>query len=504
MTPLRGVRPARSRALSEIVGRLSSAGLVADGVAADPLIAGVADDSRRVAPGDLFCAWAGTDSDGHNYLDAAARAGAAAALVERRVPGVAIPQVVVAPGMGRVAAAHAAALVYGDPAHELTLVGVTGTNGKTTTVWLLRHLLALRHTPASIGTLGIVLEDGSPLPGSESLTTPGPVDLARAFRLLRDRGVTAVAMEVSSHALDQGRVAAARYDVAVFTNLTRDHLDYHGTLEEYRAAKLKLLDLLRVDGAAVVNADDPAWADVAARAPRSLRFSTEGADAQVRARDVRFDALGAHFLLETPDGSRAIDLPLLGSYNVQNALAAASACLALGFDLEQVSTGLEALPQVPGRLERIAERPCPVLRDYAHTPDALERALAALRPLVRGRLIVVFGAGGDRDRGKRPLMGAVAVAGADVVIVTSDNPRTEQPEAIIDEIVAGMRGERHVRLTDRREAIRYALEVAGPDDVILLAGKGHETYQILGTEKVSFDEREIVREQLALLNGSAA
>jgi UDP-N-acetylmuramoyl-L-alanyl-D-glutamate--2,6-diaminopimelate ligase len=496
------VRPARSRALSEIVDRIAGAGLLAEGVTVDPQIAGVADDSRRVGPGDLFCAWTGTDTDGHSFVDAAARAGAAAVLVERPVPGVAIPQVVVR--HGRSAAAHAAALVYGDPAQELKLIGVTGTNGKTTTVWLLRHLLAQRFTPASIGTLGIVLEDGSPLPGSESLTTPGPVDLARAFRLLRDRGVTAVAMEVSSHALDQGRVAAARYDVGVFTNLTRDHLDYHGTLEAYREAKLKLLDLLRVDGAAVVNADDAAWADLAGRAPRLLAFSTEGADAQVRARDVLFDALGAHFLLETPDGSRSIDLPLLGSYNVQNALAAAAACYALGFDLEQVAAGLEALPQVPGRLERISERPCPVLRDYAHTPDALARALAALRPLVRGRLIVVFGAGGDRDRGKRPLMGAVAVEGADVVIVTSDNPRTEQPEAIIDEIVAGMKGERHVRISDRREAIRYALEVAGADDVILLAGKGHETYQILGQEKVSFDEREIVREQLALLNGSAA
>ncbi len=502
MTPLRGVRPARSRALSEVLARLSAAGLLADdAIAANPLIAGVADDSRRVAPGDLFCAWVGTDTDGHNYLDVAARAGAAAALVERRAGNVAIPQVLVRDG--RVAAAHAAALLFDDPARELTLVGVTGTNGKTTTVWLLRHLLSQRFRPASIGTLGIVLEDGGLLPGSESLTTPGPVDLSRALRLLRGRGVTAVAMEVSSHALHQGRVAAASYNVGVFTNLTRDHLDYHGTLDAYRAAKLRLLDLLRVDGTAVVNADDPAWIGVADKAPRTLRFAVDSS-AEVRARDVRFDALGAHFQLEFAGASRPVNLPLLGSYNVQNALAAAAACFALGYELEQVAAGLEAMPQVPGRLERISERPCPVLRDYAHTPDALERALGALRPLVRGRLIVVFGAGGDRDRGKRPLMGAIAAAAADVVIVTSDNPRTEQPAAIIDDIVAGMKGARHERITDRREAIRYALEVAGPDDVILLAGKGHETYQILGHEKVSFDEREIVREQLEQLNGSAA
>ena len=502
MTPLRGVRPARSRALPEIVARLSSAGALVSDPGVDVTIEGVADDSRRVAPGDLFCAWTGTDSDGHNYVDAAARAGAVAALVERPVADVAIPQVVVR--QGRVAAALAASFVYGDPAHELTLVGVTGTNGKTTTVWLLRHLLGARYTPASIGTLGIVLEDGSPLPGSESLTTPGPVDMARALRLLRERGVTAIAMEVSSHALHEGRVAALRYDVGVFTNLTRDHLDYHATFDEYRAAKLRLLELLRVDGAAVVNADDPAWAGIGTHAPRSLGFSVESERGQVRARAVRYDALGAHFTLVAPQGERHVDLPLLGAYNVQNALAAAAACFALGFDLEQVAAGLEALPQVPGRLERISERPCPVLRDYAHTPDALERALAALRPLAQGRVIVVFGAGGDRDRGKRPLMGAVAAAGADVIVVTSDNPRTEQPEAIIDEIVAGMRDARYERIADRREAIRYALEVAGPEDVILLAGKGHETYQILGREKLPFDEREIVREQLALLNGSAA
>lgn len=502
MTPLRGVRPARSRALSEVVDRLSAAGALLTAPTEDPSIAGVADDSRRVEPGDLFCAWAGTESDGHRFVEAAAKAGAAAAIVERRVDGVSIPQVVVRDG--RTAAAYAAALLFDDPARELALVGVTGTNGKTTTVWLLRYLLALRYRPASIGTLGIVLEDGSLVPGSESLTTPGPVDIARALRLLVDRGVTAVAMEVSSHALHQGRVAALRYDVGVFTNLTRDHLDYHETLDEYRSAKLRLLDLLTENGIAVANADDPAWADLASRTRRVLRFSVESDDAEIRARSIRYDALGAHFRLETSGGALPVDLPLLGSYNVQNALAAAAACFALGFDAEQVAVALEALPQVPGRLERIAERPCPVLRDYAHTPDALERALQALRPLTGGRLILVFGAGGDRDRGKRPLMGAVAAASADVAIVTSDNPRTEQPAAIIDDIVSGMKGARFERITDRREAIHYALEVAGPDDVILLAGKGHETYQIVGQEKVSFDEREIVRQHLETLNGSAA
>lgn len=502
MALLQGVRPTRPHSLAEVVERVRATGLLVEAPPAETVVEGVADDSRRVGPGDLFCAWAGTHTDGHAYVEAAARSGAVAALVERHVEGASLPQVLVREG--RAAAAHAAALVYGDPDRELTMVGVTGTNGKTTTVWLLRHMLALRYRPASIGTLGIVLEDGTPLPGSEALTTPGPVDLARSLRLLADRGVDAVAMEVSSHALHQQRVAATRYDVAVFTNLTRDHLDYHESLEAYRAAKLRLLDLLSVDGAAVVNGEDPAWSDVPASAPRALRFALASEDAEVRASGLRFDASGADFRLETPQGAADVRMPLLGAYNVQNALAAAAACFALGFDLEQVKRGLETLPQVPGRLERIADRPCPVLRDYAHTPDALERALGALRPFVRGRLIVVFGAGGDRDRGKRPLMGAVAAAGADVTVVTSDNPRTEQPEAIIDEIVAGMKGARHERITDRREAIRYALEIAGADDVILLAGKGHETYQVTGHDKVTFDEREIVREHLATLNGSAA
>jgi len=488
--------------LARVVDRLREAGLLVEAPDADVTLGGASDDSRRVGAGDLFCAWRGTASDSHDFVPAAAAAGAVAALVERRLDEVAIPQIVVSDG--RRAAAHAASVVFGDPANELRLIGVTGTNGKTTTVWLLRHLLARRFTPASIGTLGVILEDGSTLPGSEALTTPGPVDMSRRFRHLRDRGVDAVAMEVSSHALDQGRVAALRFDVSVFTNLSRDHLDYHPSLEAYREAKLRLLDLLKPDGLAVVNADDPAWADVPRKARRALRFSVHTADADLRAEGVDFDPLGASFHLLFDGRSIATRVPLLGDYNIHNALGAAAACLAVGFGVDEVADALAELPQVPGRLERIAEHPCPVLRDYAHTPDALERALAALRPLTRGRLIVVFGAGGDRDRGKRPLMGRVAVEGADVTIVTSDNPRTEQPEAIIDDIVAGLPAGRFERVTDRRDAIRRALEIASHDDVVLLAGKGHETYQILGTDKVDFDEKRIVEQETGLLNGSAA
>lgn len=478
--------------LSKVVARLEREGLLVSAPGTDPALSGVADDSRRVRPGDLYCAWVGTAVDAHEFVALAEQAGAAAALVERPVAGIALPQVVVTDG--RRAAALAASAVYGDPGDALRLVGVTGTNGKTTTVWLMRHLLGLRWPSGSLGTLGVILEDGQPLEGSESLTTPGPVELALTLRAMVDRGIRAAALEVSSHALHQGRVHSLRFDAAVFTNLSRDHLDYHGTESEYLAAKQSLAELLREDGTAVVNADDPAWSGLASRLPRVLRFGLDVGSADVAAADVRLGAGGARFRLVTPAGEYPVELPLLGSFNVQNALGALAACIAMGLDAGELAARLATVPQVPGRLERIADHPCTVLRDYAHTPDAMDRALVTLRPLVAGRLIAVFGAGGDRDRGKRPLMGSIAAALADVPIVTSDNPRTEDPDAIIDDIVAGMAGASYIREVDRRRAIAKALELARPDDLILLVGKGHETYQILGKEKVPFDEREIVSE----------
>ena len=485
--------------LSAVAARLRDAGLLIDAPAdASPVVTGAADDSRRIARGDLYCAWAGTTADAHTYVTAAERAGAVAALVERAVPESALPQVVVRDG--RRAAAIAALGIYGDPQARLAMVGVTGTNGKTTTVGLLRHLLSERYRAASIGTLGVIRADGSVLPGSEALTTPGPVDLARVLAGLVADGVQAVAMETSSHALHQGRVAGLRFDAGVFTNLTRDHIDYHGTDEAYFEAKASLIELLKSNGAAVLNAEDAAWRRLGARAPRTVWFRVDGesvvAADEVRAIDVEYSAAGARFVLVAGAKQAPAALPLLGAFNVQNALGAAAACIALGFDVEKVAARLESAPQVPGRLERIATRPCVVIADYAHTPDALERVLATLRPLTRGRLIVVFGAGGDRDAGKRPLMGAVAERYADVPIVTSDNPRTEDPEKIIAEIRAGM-AEDALQITDRRAAIGAALEMARPADVVLLAGKGHETYQILSTGKIDFDERVVVREWLA-------
>lgn len=494
----------RTVPLARVVARLAREGLLRDPAAAERLddrpLRGVAADSRKVEEGFLFCAVVGTGGDGHRYLPEVAARGAAAATVERPDAAAPLPQVEVSDG--RLAAAHAAAAFHGDPWEELTLVGVTGTNGKTTTAAILRHLLARRGPAASIGTLGAVGPDGGVLPGTEGLTTPGPVESAAWLRRLADEGVRGVAMEVSSHALHQHRVAAVRFDAALFTNLSRDHLDYHESMEEYRAAKLRLLDLLKPGGVAALNADDPAWAGVEAPGARTVRFGVE-TPAEVRAEGVEAGPGGMEWTLRTPDGAARVRLPLFGAFNISNALGAAAVLWGLGWPLEEVAAGLESLPQVPGRLERVAVPgyPATVLIDYAHTPDALERALQAVRPLVPGRVVVVFGAGGDRDPGKRPEMGRVAAEGADLAVVTSDNPRTEDPAKIADDVERGMGDAPRVRLLDRREAIRHALGEAGEGDLVLLAGKGHERYQIWGTEVRPFDEREVVRE---ILSGRAA
>jgi len=462
-------------------------------------------DSRKVKSGHLFCAYEGAEIDSHRFLAEVSARGSAGATVEKRTHGISLPQIEVTDG--RLAAAYAAAAVYGDPWDELTLVGITGTNGKTTSAAILRHLLGRRAPAASLGTLGAVDREGKVLPGTEALTTPGPTDVARLLRLLREGEtvakqegapvkVEAVAMETSSHALHQGRLVAVRFDAALFTNFTQDHLDYHGTMEEYRAAKLRLLELLKPAGAVVLNADDPAWNGVGASGNRRVvRFSTS-APADVWARDVKVGEGGMEFVLEASGGSSPVHLPLFGDFNVANAVGCAAVLWALGWPAEEVAAGLETLPQVPGRLERVPTPPgmATVLIDFAHTPDALKKALAALKPLVSGRLWLVFGAGGDRDESKRPEMGRIAAAGADEVIVTSDNPRFEDPERILDDIERGMGRAPRRRVSDRREAIHHALRNAAPDDLILLAGKGHETYQIVGKEKRPFDERKVVRE----------
>ncbi len=481
--------------------RLEGAGLLVSWPAAAPrVIPSVTTDSRRVQPGALFLAYPGTAVDAHAFVAAAAGAGAAFALVERPVADAPIPQAVVRDG--RRAAAVAASAFFGNPGEALVLLAVTGTNGKTTTVHLLRHLFSDRAPAASIGTLGVIDAAGSLLPIEGSLTTPGPVELYAALAALRHGGAQTVAMEASSHSIDQDRIGGLAFRAAVFTNLTRDHLDYHHDEASYLAAKVKLDRYLAPGGFQVVNADDPAWRALPARAER-ITFGT-GAGADVRAEAVEGDRTGMRFRLVWRGASAPVALPLLGSFNVENALGAAATAIALGRDLEQVAARLNAAPQVPGRMERIAESPCVVLRDYAHTPDALERALAALRPLTLGRLIVVFGAGGDRDRGKRPMMGAIVATRADLGIVTSDNPRTEDPERILDDIEEGMGSTPHVRIVDRRAAIVRALAIAKPDDTILLAGKGHEIYQVVGHDHVPLDERAIVAEAAGAASAAGA
>lgn len=505
------------RPLEQVARELAAAGVHAElkGNGA-VMVQGASQDSRGLQGGDLFLAWQGTAHDAHEHVGEAAARGAVAALVERFVD-VPIPQLRVTEG--RRAAAIVAHLLAGEPTRHLRVAAVTGTNGKTTTVQLARHLLTGLGPAAAIGTLGVTGANGLPFPGSDGLTTPGPVQLAQILEELRKGGVTTVILEASSHALHQCRMDGLSVDVAVFTNLTRDHLDYHGSLQSYLAAKAHLLDLLKEDGVVVVNGGDPAWAALPPFRGRWMltRVSTKSDHGQsgewekragsgerlpdLVAGELDLSGEGSRFRVGWGGDDAVVSLPLLGRFNVENALAALAVALLMGMKLSDAAATLSDAPPPTGRMELTAREPVPVILDYAHTPDALRRVLETLRPLYLGRLIVVFGAGGDRDREKRPEMGRIAAEGADLAIVTSDNPRTEDPDAIVDEILAGvpagLPAGRWERITDRRQAIARAIEVARPGDAILLAGKGHETYQIVGREKRPFDERDVVREILS-------
>lgn len=487
MTP-----PHAAHRLEGIIRVLRDAGLLREvRGSGDTDVSGVSHDSRATRPGDLFVAWRGTAMDGHDFVEAAVDAGAAAVICERAVD-VDVPRLIVQ--NGRSAAARAAQWFEGRPSESLELAAITGTNGKTTTALLLRHLLADRARTAVVGTLGYVGPDGVVHPETVGLTTPGPVDFSRRLRECVDDGVEVVVFEASSHALHQHRFDGVAVDVAVFTNLSRDHLDYHGDMAAYRAAKLRLVEHLAVDGTVVVNVADPAWSGV--RGPSTLTFSVGGDssdDVDLRAVDVRADRSGTDFTVIHRGERHPARIPLVGGFNVENALAAAAAALAAGRPLDTVIERLRTVPQVPGRLERVVDGPVVVFIDFAHTPDALERVLATLRPLVTGRLIVLFGAGGDRDVTKRPPMAAAVAAAADLAVLTSDNPRTEDPESILDDLEPGLAGTEFVREVDRRAAIRLAISSAHDGDLVLLAGKGHERTQTIGTERQPFDEAEIAR-----------
>jgi UDP-N-acetylmuramoyl-L-alanyl-D-glutamate--2,6-diaminopimelate ligase len=458
--------------------------------AGDVEITGLAYDNRVVQPGTLFFCVPGFTRDGHEFAADAVARGAAALVVERPVhagvPEIEVPSV-------RAAMAPVAAAFYGDPTASLTTVGVTGTNGKTTTAFLVHALLeADGRQTGLLGTVKSVI-GGAERPVER--TTPEAIDLQRTFREMLDGGDVACAMEVSSHALELHRADAIHFAAGIFTNLTQDHLDFHGTMEEYFLAKRSLFADHRPENA-VINVDDPYGARLATETPGAVTFAVHS-DATYRASDLSTDLTGSRFTVHSPDGSTELRSPLPGLFNVYNVLGALAAVRAVGVSIDVAAAAIKTAGSVPGRFEPVdAGQEFAVLVDYAHTPDSLENVLRAARQLTAGRVHVVFGCGGDRDRGKRPMMGEIATRLADRVIVTSDNPRSEDPEAIIREVLVGT-GPDTERDVDRRAAIHTAIAGARTGDVVVIAGKGHEQGQEFeGGRKIPFDDVTVAREAL--------
>ena len=465
--------------------------------ASDAAVTGVTEDSRRVRPGWVFVAAPGVRTDGHSYVPQAVAAGAVAVIGDR--PGVTaisgVPYLYAeSPRRALGLLAHALA---GDPSRSMTVIGVTGTNGKSSSVLMTQRVLqACGRSAGTIGTLGYDI--GGEIVAAPH-TTPFGEDLADLFRRAKDAGHTHVVMEVSSHALDQDRVAGIDFDVAAFTNLTQDHLDYHLNMEDYRRAKLKLFESIEgSDRFTVVNRDDPS-------APHFMAASrvachTYGREGDCRASDVRIRPAGMRFNVLTPWGASEIEMALLGHHNVSNALCVIAVCCGLGFPLDRVAEGIASLPIVRGRFERVdAGQDFHVIVDYAHTEDGLRNVLRAARAICDKRVIVVFGCGGDRDKTKRPKMACAAAQLADYAVVTSDNPRTEDPLTIIADIEVGIvesgkkRDAEYLVIPDRAEAIRRAIGMARPGDLVMIAGKGHEDYQIIGARRIHFDDVETAR-----------
>lgn len=477
-------------------------------------ISGLAFDSRKAGPGTLFFCVPGEKADGHDFAAQVVAAGAAALVVERELD-LEVPQVVVADA--RAAMAPLAAHFYGDPTSELRVVAVTGTNGKTTTVFLIREILEAAAVPC--GLLGTVKQVVGGVEEEVVRTTPEAIDLQATFRRMLDAGDRACAMEVSSHALALHRADAIHFELALFTNLTQDHLDFHADMEDYFQAKRRLFTELG-PGTAVVNVDDPYGARLAGEI-ECVTFSAEGAPADYSARDVSFDASGATFTValgptgrfvnpgttNRPVGGLRVRTGMPGHFNVANALGGFAAAVALGVEPEVAARGLERAARVPGRFEPIDEgQGFAVLVDYAHTPDSIENVLRAARRLTAGRLISVFGAGGDRDRDKRPKMGRAGGELSDLAVITSDNPRSEEPAAIVAEVAAGAEGQAAaVEIeVDRRAAIALALARASASDTVVIAGKGHEQGQEFENgRKIPFDDRTVAREELRRLGARA-
>jgi UDP-N-acetylmuramoyl-L-alanyl-D-glutamate--2,6-diaminopimelate ligase len=458
----------------------------------------VVHDSRRVVKGDLFVAIRGEKADGQDFVRQAVSRGTAAVVSDRPAPpelASAVPWVRVA--APRRALGRLAARLAGDPAEKLVLAGVTGTNGKTTTTALLEALLTRRHGRA--GFLGTVAYRTGRRELAADRTTPDATVVQSLLAEMVAAGLPAAAVEVSSHALALDRLEGCRFDVAVFTNLTRDHLDFHGDMETYFGAKKLLFDLRKPGAPAVVNAGDPYGARLAREiAAPVVTFSVGGGAADVRAEGIRCDLSGTSLSVVHDAGRFSVASPLIGRFNAENLLAASAAGLALGMSGPDVAAALATVPLVPGRLEPVAAgQPYAILVDYAHTEDALRRLLAAVRELTDKKILLVFGCGGDRDRGKRAPMGEVAGRLADIPIATSDNPRSEDAEAILDEVEEGLKAagaRKYLRIADRREAIRQALELANTGTVVVIAGKGHEATQVIGDRELPFDDRLVAAE----------
>jgi UDP-N-acetylmuramoyl-L-alanyl-D-glutamate--2,6-diaminopimelate ligase len=471
----------------------------------------ITDDSRAVTAGSLFVAVKGERVDGHRFVEQAIKAGAGAVVVQEAAASGPVPLVQVADS--RKALGLLGSRFHGDPSARLKMIGVTGTNGKTTTTYLCKSLLeGIGRRVGLIGTVGYQIGQET-IPASH--TTPGALDLQALLTKMVEGGLTDAVMEVSSHALALDRTAGCEYDVAVFTNLTQDHLDFHHTMDEYFEAKLRLFTGLaggkKTGKRAIVNLDDPRGGAIRAACPVPVWGYAIKSQADIKAERVRLSLTGTAFTAATPAGSFAVESRLVGEHNVYNLLGAIGVALHSGATSDQVCEAAARITNVPGRFERVSSgQDFTVVVDYAHTEDALLRLLTAAQALKTGRIITVFGCGGDRDRGKRPKMGRAAVEYSDVVILTSDNPRTEDPMAILHEVEIGVREalerRNHVQyhmVPDRREAIGAAIQEARRDDMVLIAGKGHEDYQIIGSKKFHFDDREVAREAIQQLQDCA-
>lgn len=469
------------------VGRVSTHGPL------DKEITALTVDSREVQDGTLFAAIRGEKADGHDFIETARKRGASAIMAERDVPELYRDTWLRVPD-SRKGIAEAADTYYGRPSDDMLVCGITGTNGKTTTAFLLHHLLT--ESKGRCGLIGTVKYDTGLGPQPATHTTPDWIAVQRLFSEMRANGCPAVAMEVSSHALHQSRVHGIRFDAGIFSNLTQDHLDYHGTMDDYFMAKAGLFEHMVQQGgpkkpSAIINSEDPYGRRLVQMFEGKLNIVKYGMGmtADFRATDMRTQVTGTQFTLEARGRTFLVRLPLIGRFNVYNALAAIASAWALGLNLREAIANLARAPQVPGRMQSVAEnKPFRVFVDYAHTPDALENALKTLKDLDPRRIITVFGCGGDRDRTKRPKMGAVSERLSHHSIVTSDNPRSEDPDKIISEIRAGMTSDRVESIVDRKEAITKAIGLAGGGDVVLIAGKGHEQGQIFATETRQFDD----------------